>query len=238
MALEFGFTRDSDHPGADTRADPMGGQVARFFYDFRDVHDITGQPVLDEEGKQKINRMLLVEISSVADPNCKPVVKATEAHKVMYRRYWEAFERQEDITKVAGTPLNRLGDLDLIQQYQMQGMGIMSIEALADVGEHLLLSKPFLRHWKTKARGYVIQNKPRPDQGVIDELAELRAQVAMLSKGQPAIVEAVSPQEKAKREAARNEAAASGKPDVMRRKPGPKPKNQIPAVAATEGEAA
>jgi hypothetical protein len=185
-----------------------------------------GNPVNLPDGKPDMAKVLCVEVSTAHDPLMKVVMKVTELHKTKYKRFWDAFNSQEDFTKVAGTPLNHLKELDLIQQYQIQGMNILSIEQLADVHEGLLLQYPWLRHWKNQAQGYMIEHKPKPDDAVKAELAELRAQVAMLSKSQPAIVEAVTPEEKQARETVRRRQAAAGKPDIMNPK-----KDEIGEVA-------
>jgi len=222
--MQIGYTRDTDNPDSDMKGDPFAGQMARFFYDYKQKHDMAGNAVLDGNGEPAMSKILCVEISTAHDPMSKPVFKATEAHKVQYKRFWDAFNRQEDFTREAGTPLNLLQDLDLIQQYQIQGMAILSIEQLASVHEGILLQHQWLRHWKNKAQGYLIEHKARPDQKVQDELAELRAQIAALSKGQPAVIETVSVEEKADRDAARAAQAASGKPDVNNPKKSPKEK--------------
>jgi hypothetical protein len=51
--MKIGYTRDHDHPDEDTRGDPTNGQMARFFYDYRPVHDAAGVAVLDADGKPK-----------------------------------------------------------------------------------------------------------------------------------------------------------------------------------------
>jgi hypothetical protein len=213
--MKIGYTRDHDHPDEDTRGDPTNGQMARFFYDYRPVHDAAGVAVMDGDGKPKMNRILLVEFSTANDGCSKPVSKVTEVHKVMYKRFWDAFNRQEDFTRDVGTPLSRLNDLDIIQQYQIQGMSILSIEQLADAHEGLLLQHPWLRHWKNKAQGYLIEHKPKPDAKVLGELAELRAQLEQLRNQQAPLVEMIPPEEKKKREYRRQVQAASGKPDVL-----------------------
>ena len=213
--MKIGYTRDHDNPDSDMKGDPFAGQMARFFYEYKQKHDMGGNVEADAEGKPIMTKTLCLEISTANDPMSKPVLKATEAHKIQYKRFWDAFNRQEDFTKDVGTPLNLLQDLDLIQQYQIQGMAILSIEQLASVHEGILLQNQWLRHWKNKAQGYIIEHKPRPDQKVQDELAELRAQIAQLSKPQPAVVQAVTIEEKKKRDYVRRVKAADGKPDVM-----------------------
>lgn len=213
--MQIGYTRNHDNPDSDMRGDPTAGQMARFFYEYKQKHDMGGQPVLGPDGEPEMAKILLLEISTASDPLSKPVIKATEAHKVQYKRFWDAFNRQEDFTKEAGTPLSLLQDLDLIQQYQIQGMAILSIEQLANVHEGILLQNQWLRHWKNKAQGYLIEHKPRPDQKVQDELAELRAQIAALSKGQAPVVETVTPEEKEARDTERAQQASAGKPDLM-----------------------
>jgi DNA-binding transcriptional MerR regulator len=214
--MKIGYTRDHDHPDEDTRGDPTSGQMARFFYDYRPVHDSAGVPVLEADGKPKMNRILLVEFSTAHDACAKPVSKVTEVHKVMYKRFWDAFTRQEDFTQHVGTPLNCLNDLDIIQQYQIQGMSILSIEQLADAHEGLLLQHPWLRHWKNKAQGYLIEHKPKPDAKVLGELAELRAQLEQMKKEREPLVQMIPPEEKKKREYRRQAEAASGKPNVLK----------------------
>ena len=216
--MQIGYTRDHNHPDADMRGDPTAGQMARFFYEYKQKHDMGGLPVLGPDGNPEMAKILCVEISTAADPYSKPVTKATEAHKVIYKRFWDAFNRQEDFTKEAGTSLNLLPDLDLIQQYQIQGMAILSIEQLANVHEGILLQHTWLRHWKNKAMGYLIEHKPKPDQAVQDQLAALQAQIAMLTKQQASVVEAVTPDEKARRESDRQSQATANKPDVMKTK--------------------
>lgn len=212
--MKIGYTRDHDHPDEDMRGDPTNGQMARFYYDYRPVHDAAGIAVLDAEGKPKMNRILLVEFSTANDSCAKPVSKATEVHKVMYKRFWDAFSRQEDFTRDVGTPLSHLGNLDIIQQYQIQGMSILSVEQLADVGEGLLLQHQWLRHWKHQAQGYLIEHKPKPDAKVLGELAELRAQLEQMRNERQPLVELIAPEEKKKREYRRQVQAASGKPDI------------------------
>lgn len=213
--MQINYTRNHDNPESDMRGDPTAGQMARFFYEYRPKHDMGGTPEFDEKGGPVMTKFLCVEISTAHDPNNKPVMKATEAHKQQYKRFWDAFTRQEDFTKEVGTPLNLLPDLDIIQQWQIQGMSILSIEQLADVHEGILLQHQWLRHWKNKAQAYLIQHKPRPDQKVQDELADLRAQIAVLSKAQGPVVETVTVEEKAARDTARAQEAAAGKPNVM-----------------------
>jgi hypothetical protein len=213
--MKIGYTRDHDHPDEDMKGDPTAGQMARFFYDYRPVFDTAGVPIMDEDGKPKMNRMLLVEFSTANDPCSKPVSKVTEVHKVMYKRFWDAFNRQEDFTRDVGTPLSRLKELDIIQQYQIQGMSILSIEQLADVSEGILLQHAWLRPWKTRAMGYMIEHKPKPDAKVLGELAELRAQLEQLRNQQAPLVEMIAPEEKKKREYRRQVQAASGKPNVL-----------------------
>jgi hypothetical protein len=213
--MKIGYTRDHDHPDEDTRGDPTNGQMARFFYDYRPVHDSAGVPVLEADGKPMMKRILLVEFSTANDPCSKPVSKVTEVHKVMYKRFWDAFNRQEEFTRDVGTPLSLLKELDIIQQYQIQGMSILSIEQLADIHEGLLLQHPWLRHWKNRAMGYMIEHKPRPDEKVLGELAELRAQLEQLKKEREPLVQMIPPEEKKKREYRRQVQAASGKPNVL-----------------------
>ena len=222
--MQIGYTRNHDNPDSDMRGDPTAGQMARFFYTYKAKHDMGGQAVLDENGNPIMVKVLCVEISTAHDSTNKPVMKATEAHKVQYKRFWDAFTRQEDFTSVAGTKLKLLPNLDMIQQFQIQGMSILSIEQLADVHEGILLQHPWLRHWKDQAQGYLIEHKPHPDQKVQDELAELRAQITQLSKAQNSVVETVTVEEKAERDAERAREAASGKPDVMNPKKSPKEK--------------
>ena len=233
--MQIGYTRDHDNPDADTKGDPTSGQMARFFYEYKQKHDMGGLPVVGPDGQPEMAKILCVEVSTAGDKRAKSVMKVTEAHKVMYKRFWDAFNRQEDFTKVVGTPLNLLPKLDLIQQYQIQGMSILSIEQLANVGEGILLQHQWLRHWKNQAQGYLIEHRPKPNQEMLDQLAALTAQVAQLQKQQPAVVEAISVEEKTRREAERA-ASHADKPDVMKRRTrGPnKPKVQPAADEAHE----
>lgn len=176
----FGYTRDLDKPHSDDEGDPNKGTMVRFFETRQPKHDLRGQPIVDEKTGEPTmsDAILMMEFFTTHDPKTKPVRKATEGDKREWKAAYELFRQGQDFTKQAGTPLDVLPDLDLMSRAMLQSQGIFSVEQLSDMTSVSL--GPDVRNWINKARTYRLQNKPKPNQELLDEMAAMRAELASL----------------------------------------------------------
>lgn len=177
----FGFTRDFDKPHADDDAHPHTGVMVEFYETFRPLHDARGQAIKGPDGKIKMSdAVLMMKFHTVGDPKTLAHRKATDEDKMEWAKAFELFQKGKSFTEQAGTSLDALPDLDIMNRARLQSLGIFSIEQLSDLAESAILQNQDLRNWVNLARAYRLKNRPKPNQELLDEVAAMRAELAAL----------------------------------------------------------
>lgn len=232
--MEIGYTRDLDNPNSDKGEREGTGLSVQFFTLYRERFHADGNPIV-ENGRPVIGKKVGIRFVTLADSKNHPERIATETDKLTYKGAWEAFQRGEVYTSQRGTPIAKLPGMELLQERGFQAKGIETVEQLAELPENVILSMGLgARHWRTQAQAYLMEHTPKPDQVAAERMAVLEAQIRELQSqlapgGAPQpIVQAVSMEEKARRDQERREANDANQPEnPLRRKRGPnKPKPQ------------
>lgn len=175
----FGYTRDLDKPHSDDEGDPNKGTMVEFFETRQPRHGLRGEPILDDKGEPVMSdAILMMKFYTTHDPKTVPIRKATEMDKREFKRAYELFVQGRNFTEQAGTPLDVLPDIDIMNRAMLNSQGIFSVEQLSDMNNATL--SPDVRNWVNKARTYRLQNKPKPNQELLDEMAAMRAELASL----------------------------------------------------------
>lgn len=182
----FGYTRDLDRPHSDDEGHPNKGVMVEFYHTRQPMHDERGQPRNDAEGTQLMSEpVLMMAFHTVGDPKTLARRKATEADKREWRGAFDLFQKGQDFTKQAGTPIDVLPDMDIMNRARLNAQGYFSTQQLATLSEANILGDTDLRNWVNKARTYELANKPKPNQALLDEMAALRAELDAMKAQAP-----------------------------------------------------
>lgn len=112
----------------------------------------------EKEGRPFFEKKDYIRIKNAGsfDEFFQPWDSQTELFKEQHQSKYDAWKKsKEKQVDFEGTPVDQLPFLTITEIAELKAINILSVEALAEISESIILKTPFLRDKKIKAQAYL-----------------------------------------------------------------------------------